>query len=91
MSRLCIGTARELSAFLRSLLWGSLMRMGAARTVLRSFPVDTAPGLGKGKVHEVKGRIPSSLEPPARGVRAELSPNLCKGSESTFLLPLAPR
>lgn len=66
------------------------MRMGVARTPLRSFPVDTALGLGKGKVHEVKSRIPSSLEPPDGDVRAELSPSLCKGSESTFLLPLAP-
>lgn len=30
------------------------------------------------------------MGPPAGGVRAELSPSLCRGSESTFLLPLAP-
>lgn len=46
---LCLPQVR---VFLRS-----LMRMRGARTALCSFPLDIAAGLGRGDVHEVKGRI----------------------------------
>lgn len=39
------------------------MRMGAARTALRSFPVDRAPGLGRGRFMKSKAGYPSHWDP----------------------------